>query len=30
MAEDHVSGTGKNLGGKLEEGFGRATGDSRT
>lgn len=27
MNEDRFSGTAKNLGGKVEEGFGRATGD---
>lgn len=30
MDENRMSGTAKNLGGKLEEGLGRATGDSRT
>src|SRR6202163_4088345 len=30
MDENRVSGTAKNLGGKLEEGFGRATGDAKT
>ncbi len=30
MDENRVSGTAKNLGGKLEEGFGRVTGDTRT
>jgi uncharacterized protein YjbJ (UPF0337 family) len=30
MDDDRMSGTAKNLSGKLEEGFGRATGDSRT
>ena len=29
MDENRVSGTAKNIGGKLEEGFGRATGDTR-
>jgi uncharacterized protein YjbJ (UPF0337 family) len=28
--EDRLSGTAKNLGGKIEEGFGRATGDTKT
>jgi uncharacterized protein YjbJ (UPF0337 family) len=28
--EDRLSGTAKNLGGKIEEGFGRATGDAKT
>ena len=27
MNEDRLAGTAKNLGGKVEEGFGRATGD---
>jgi uncharacterized protein YjbJ (UPF0337 family) len=27
MEEDRMSGTAKNLGGKVEEGFGRVTGD---
>jgi uncharacterized protein YjbJ (UPF0337 family) len=30
MDENRVSGAAKNLGGKLEEGFGRATGDAKT
>ena len=30
MDENRMSGTAKNLGGKLEESFGRATGDTRT
>ena len=30
MDENRVSGTAKNLGGKMEEGFGRATGDTKT
>ena len=30
MDENRVSGTAKNLGGKVEEGFGRVTGDART
>ena len=30
MDENRVSGTAKNLGGKVEEAFGRATGDTRT
>jgi uncharacterized protein YjbJ (UPF0337 family) len=30
MDENRLSGTAKNLGGKMEEGFGRATGDSKT
>jgi uncharacterized protein YjbJ (UPF0337 family) len=30
MDENRVSGTAKNLGGKIEEGLGRATGDTRT
>jgi uncharacterized protein YjbJ (UPF0337 family) len=30
MNEDRISGTAKNLGGKVEEGVGRATGDART
>jgi uncharacterized protein YjbJ (UPF0337 family) len=29
MNEDRLAGTAKNLGGKVEEGFGRATGDLR-
>jgi uncharacterized protein YjbJ (UPF0337 family) len=27
MNEDHITGTARNLGGKLEEGIGRVTGD---
>jgi uncharacterized protein YjbJ (UPF0337 family) len=30
MDENRVSGTAREMGGKLEEGFGRATGDFRT
>jgi uncharacterized protein YjbJ (UPF0337 family) len=30
MNEDRLTGTAKNLGGKVEEGFGRATGDAKT
>ncbi len=30
MDENSLSGTAKNLGGKVEEAFGRATGDART
>jgi uncharacterized protein YjbJ (UPF0337 family) len=30
MDENRVSGTAKNLGGKVEEGLGRAAGDTRT
>jgi uncharacterized protein YjbJ (UPF0337 family) len=30
MDENRVSGTAKNIGGKVEEGFGRLTGDPRT
>ena len=30
MGENRLSGTAKNLGGKVEEAFGRATGDART
>jgi uncharacterized protein YjbJ (UPF0337 family) len=30
MDENRVSGAAKNLGGKMEEGFGRATGDAKT
>jgi uncharacterized protein YjbJ (UPF0337 family) len=30
MDENRISGTAKNLGGKMEEGFGRATGDAKT
>jgi uncharacterized protein YjbJ (UPF0337 family) len=30
MDEDRLSGTAKNLGGKVEEGVGRATGDAKT
>ena len=30
MDENCLSGTAKNLGGKVEEAFGRATGDART
>jgi uncharacterized protein YjbJ (UPF0337 family) len=29
MDENRVSGTAKNVGGKVEEGFGRVTGDTR-
>lgn len=29
MDENWISGTAKNIGGKLEEGFGRVTGDTR-
>jgi uncharacterized protein YjbJ (UPF0337 family) len=30
MDEHRVTGTAKNIGGKVEEGFGRATGDTRS
>jgi uncharacterized protein YjbJ (UPF0337 family) len=30
MDDNSLSGTGKNLGGKVEEAFGRATGDAKT
>jgi uncharacterized protein YjbJ (UPF0337 family) len=30
MNGDRIEGTAKNMGGKLEEGFGRATGDARS
>jgi uncharacterized protein YjbJ (UPF0337 family) len=30
MDENRISGTAKNLGGKIEEGFGRATGDAKS
>ena len=30
MNQDRLAGTAKNLGGQLEEGFGRATGDVKT
>jgi uncharacterized protein YjbJ (UPF0337 family) len=30
MDEDRISGTARNLGGKVEEGFGRTTGDMKT
>jgi uncharacterized protein YjbJ (UPF0337 family) len=30
MNEDRVVGNAKNLGGRMEEGFGRATGDAKT
>jgi len=30
MNEDRVIGTARNLGGKAQEGFGRATGDTKT
>lgn len=30
MDENRVAGTAKNIGGKVEEGFGRATGDTKT
>ncbi len=30
MNEDRVAGTARNLGGKVEEGFGRVTGDAKT
>ena len=30
MDENRVSGTAKNVGGKVEEGFGRFTGDTKT
>jgi uncharacterized protein YjbJ (UPF0337 family) len=30
MDEDRLAGTAKNIGGKVEEGLGRATGDVRT
>jgi uncharacterized protein YjbJ (UPF0337 family) len=30
MDEDRLKGTAKDVGGKLEEGFGRATGDMKT
>jgi uncharacterized protein YjbJ (UPF0337 family) len=30
MDENRIAGTAKNVGGKIEEGFGRATGDAKT
>ena len=30
MDEDRISGTVRNVGGKIEEGVGRLTGDART
>ena len=30
MDENRISGTAKNIGGKVEEGFGRFTGDTKT
>ena len=30
MDEDRISGTATNVGGKIEEGVGRLTGDART
>jgi uncharacterized protein YjbJ (UPF0337 family) len=30
MDENRITGTAKNIGGKVEEGFGRVTGDTRT
>lgn len=30
MNDDRISGTAKNIGGKLEEGFGRVAGDPKT
>jgi uncharacterized protein YjbJ (UPF0337 family) len=30
MNEDRIAGTARNLGGKVQEGFGRATGDTKT
>ena len=30
MDEDRISGTARNVGGKIEEGVGRLTGDTRT
>jgi uncharacterized protein YjbJ (UPF0337 family) len=30
MDENRIAGTAKNIGGKVEEGFGRATGDTKT
>jgi uncharacterized protein YjbJ (UPF0337 family) len=30
MNEDRIAGTTRNLGGKVQEGFGRATGDTKT
>jgi uncharacterized protein YjbJ (UPF0337 family) len=30
MDENRITGTARNIGGKIEEGFGRATGDTRT
>jgi uncharacterized protein YjbJ (UPF0337 family) len=30
MNEDRVAGTARNLGGKVQEGFGRVTGDAKT
>jgi uncharacterized protein YjbJ (UPF0337 family) len=30
MDEDRISGTARNVGGKIEEGVGRLTGDART
>ncbi len=30
MDENRISGTAKNIGGKVEEGFGRVAGDTKT
>jgi uncharacterized protein YjbJ (UPF0337 family) len=30
MNEDRIAGTARNVGGKVQEGFGRVTGDART
>jgi uncharacterized protein YjbJ (UPF0337 family) len=30
MSEDRIAGTARNFGGKVEEGIGRATGDTKT
>jgi uncharacterized protein YjbJ (UPF0337 family) len=30
MDENRIAGTAKNIGGKIQEGFGRATGDAKT
>ncbi|MGA9010856.1 MAG: CsbD family protein [Xanthobacteraceae bacterium] len=30
MDENRIAGTAKNMGGKIEEGFGRVTGDTKT
>jgi len=30
MSDDRIAGTARNLGGKVQEGFGRVTGDAKT